>query len=544
MRYCPFSSSSRWLRAGAAARDAAPFTVGAGHKPGVAVDAAGTAYIAWYGPEAGTRRCSSAALPRGATRVRRGSATLPAAGHLAQPPVRDVAGARGRRILQYRYGAAHRGCTATRRSTAATPSTAAPSPGDARSTRPWPAPATPSRWRRTRGRSGGVVQTPAACPAGRPARRAPRSSHRPAVQRDGRARRPPRRWRSSPPGRRRRRRSGATSARATPNNAATWGAPVAIGYADYPRLAGGALGPLPARRRRRRRDVRAPLERRDVRRPGDDRAVGDASEADLVPDAGGRLHAVYPRLDAHGYHLRHAVSDDGATWQSGSVDVQADDRRPRRGSRPPPTTSASPCGSRAAARSASRSVRRAGRRAAATAVPPRRRSSAKTVVRRQPVSGTVRVRLKGSRASWRSPRSTTSRSARRSTPSAARSARARCRRAAARSRPCGCSTGSSASARSGAITNFTLNEPLAPCPARERGREEAEDAQAVGRRQGRVPHQRPLQRGDGPRHALARPGHLRGDAHARDPGQRVPCRDRQRRVIVVRAGKRYLARAP
>ena len=36
----------------AAAHAAAAITIGTGHKPGVAVDAAGTAYIAWYGDEA------------------------------------------------------------------------------------------------------------------------------------------------------------------------------------------------------------------------------------------------------------------------------------------------------------------------------------------------------------------------------------------------------------------------------------------------------------------------------------------------------------
>ena len=35
---------------------ATPVTIGTGHKPGVAVDAAGTAYIAWYGRRAPPRR--------------------------------------------------------------------------------------------------------------------------------------------------------------------------------------------------------------------------------------------------------------------------------------------------------------------------------------------------------------------------------------------------------------------------------------------------------------------------------------------------------
>ena len=62
---------------------------------------------------------------------------------------------------------------------------------------------------------------------------------------------------------------------------------------------------------------------------------------------------------------------------------------------------------------------------------------------------------------------------------------------------------------------LTLSEKLTGCSrkAQRRGGE-AEDAQAVGRRQGQVPHQRPVQRGDRPRHQVARPGHLHEHAHA------------------------------
>ena len=41
-------------------------TVGRGYAPGVAVDAAGTAYIAWVGEEAGTTSLNFCRLPRGA----------------------------------------------------------------------------------------------------------------------------------------------------------------------------------------------------------------------------------------------------------------------------------------------------------------------------------------------------------------------------------------------------------------------------------------------------------------------------------------------
>ena len=59
---------------------------------------------------------------------------------------------------------------------------------------------------------------------------------------------------------------------------------------------------------------------------------------------------------------------------------------------------------------------------------------------------------------------------------------------------------------------------------REGGAEQGEVAQAVGRRQGQVPHAGPLQRGDGPRHDLARAGLLRRDADAGPPGRRLGAR--------------------
>ena len=70
--------------------------------------------------------------------------------------------------------------------------------------------------------------------------------------------------------------------------------------------------------------------------------------------------------------------------------------------------------------------------------------------------------------------------------------------------------------QSGSTTDLTLNEPLS-CKnerqARERlGQEEAREAQAMGRRQGQVPHQGPVQRRDRPR---ARSGSCRTPARAR-----------------------------
>ncbi len=97
--------------------------------------------------------------------------------------------------------------------------------------------------------------------------------------------------------------------------------------------------------------------------------------------------------------------------------------------------------------------------------------------------------------------------------------------------------------QAGAITDLTLNEPL-DCSAQARAAaEEAQVAQAVGRRQGQVPDQGP---------ATARPR-----SAARSGSSRTPARPRsirvtqgvvsvrdsvKRKTITLRAGKRYTAR--
>ena len=67
--------------------------------------------------------------------------------------------------------------------------------------------------------------------------------------------------------------------------------------------------------------------------------------------------------------------------------------------------------------------------------------------------------------------------------------------------------------------------------------------QAVGQRQGQVPHERQVQLGDRARDDLAGRGSLRGDVdqgHARD-GQ---VRDfKRKKTVTVKAGHSYLARA-
>ena len=81
--------------------------------------------------------------------------------------------------------------------------------------------------------------------------------------------------------------------------------------------------------------------------------------------------------------------------------------------------------------------------------------------------------------------------------------------------------------------------------ARARRGQEAEDPQAVGRRQGQVPHQGPVQRGDRARHQVARPGHLHDDADARRPraSSRSTTSSRRRRSWSRRASATPPARS-
>ncbi len=138
-----------------------------------------------------------------------------------------------------------------------------------------------------------------------------------------------------------------------------------------------------------------------------------------------------------------------------------------------------------------------------------------------------------------------SRSARRWTPRRARSSSPRSRRPARRPRPRSSTTASSRSRSRAASPTSTLVEPLAPCAKAQRGapRQEGQDPQAVGRRQGRVPHDRAS---TAPRPSAARSGSCRTPAPARSrghPGRRDRARQRQAKTtVVVARRKRYTAK--
>ena len=101
----------------------------------------------------------------------------------------------------------------------------------------------------------------------------------------------------------------------------------------------------------------------------------------------------------------------------------------------------------------------------------------------------------------------------------------------------------------GGFIELRLSEKLTGCPkarksTRERRPEEAQVTQALGQRQGQVPHPRPVQRRDRPRHHLARPGHLHDHAHARHPGRRRGQRLRQEQDRPGQEGQALHGAAP
>ena len=105
------------------------------------------------------------------------------------------------------------------------------------------------------------------------------------------------------------------------NDDANWTPAVELGVAS-PEARRRPERTLPAGERREHRSSpasgpepfsghRSPSQTAPTRRPA------------AFQDAAGRLHAVFERGDANGLHLVHAVSDDGATWRSGTVATQS-----------------------------------------------------------------------------------------------------------------------------------------------------------------------------------------------------------------------------
>ena len=85
-----------------ASADLTPFTIGVGYKPGLGIDASGTAYIAWYGSEPTTNTLQFCRLPRGAGACDIRMA-IAAPGTTLTRPFVTVSGSTVR-VISYRYG--------------------------------------------------------------------------------------------------------------------------------------------------------------------------------------------------------------------------------------------------------------------------------------------------------------------------------------------------------------------------------------------------------------------------------------------------------
>ncbi len=304
------------------AAQSAPFAIGEGHKPGVAVDPDGTAYIAWYGPESGDTSLHFCRVARGAQTCA-GQSVLATSGSSLSRPAVVVAGARVS-IVQHRYGPFSGGFNQMFLYTslnggdtfdAGVPVGYVPfdeavhGPGDTLSV------ATNAF------QEGGLVQNvPLSGGSAGEARAGLFGVDRPyngtvgldggtvvAVFANGAGDAALRRYSGS----------GAI------NDAGTWSPERGIGYADYPRLAGGRSGLFLLNGT----DARGLEVRRfdgtGFSAPQPLSASGDDAQASFFQDPSGRLHAVFPRGESDGFHVVHAISDDGTSWDSATVAVQA-----------------------------------------------------------------------------------------------------------------------------------------------------------------------------------------------------------------------------
>jgi hypothetical protein len=311
-----------WLLAPAGAGAATPLTVGSGHKPGVAVDAAGAAYVAWYGPESTITSLNFCRLPRGAGACDV-STTIAAPGTTLSRPFVTVDGATVR-VVSYRYGltgarfdeiwqftSSDGGATFDAghaigvvpfdeavRGPGATLSVATNAFFEGLVFQNVPLDGS------TAGESRAVLSsdhpyngTVGLVDAGTPL----------TVFADA--------WGNA----QFRRYSGAGSL----NDPAAWTPAADIGYADYPRLAGGPSGLFLL--------AGTPQNALTVRKyngstftAGTKVAdVADDAQAHLTEDPGGRLHAVFGRFSPAGIELDYATSDDGVRWRSGPLLTQA-----------------------------------------------------------------------------------------------------------------------------------------------------------------------------------------------------------------------------
>ncbi|HEY3188236.1 MAG TPA: hypothetical protein VGJ70_12235, partial [Solirubrobacteraceae bacterium] len=307
------------------AASGAPGNLGSGADPAVAVDAGGTAYIAWIGVEPSVTSLHFCRLPRGTTSCQ--AVTIAAPGTSLTRPFVAVDG-QTVRVISYRYGLE------------------APSPfsavylftstdGGATFDAGVPVGTDIAMSDAAQGPGGGVSLVTHADTSGEHYQRVPTDGSPAATTSallstthpysgtvallDGTS--PLAVYADANANAEFRVCEGCGAAK-DPNDVANWSAPQDIGIAESPHLAAGpgglflmasnALvgGELLVRR------YGGGTFGAGVRLPN---GTGETPQSYLTQDPGGRLHALWPRIDADATRLYYATSDDGAQWRQGAL---------------------------------------------------------------------------------------------------------------------------------------------------------------------------------------------------------------------------------
>jgi len=306
------------------AAGAAAGNLGPGGRPGLAVDAQGTAYVSWIGAEPSVTSLHFCRLPRGATTCQ--ALTLPATGTSISRPFVSIDG-QVVRVLSYRYGReAPSSYSAVELFTSTDGGQKFGPPSDV---------GTVAFSDAVAGPGGGVSLATDAVSEGEQYQRVPTdgsaaatsnatlSTTHPyvgtvglvddasplAVFADG-------------SGNGQFRVCNACAGAKDPNDVANWSPPQDIGIAESGHLAGGRNGLFLMSSNALTGGHLV------VRKYGGGsfgpsvpvpNGTGETPQSYLTQDPGGRLHALWPRIDADAIHLYYATSDDGARWTQGTL---------------------------------------------------------------------------------------------------------------------------------------------------------------------------------------------------------------------------------
>ena len=299
-------------------------TIGSGTQPGVAIDPAGTAYIAWIGNESNTTSLHFCRLPRGASACAVNGALGVPGTSLSRPYV--IVDGTTVRVLSYRYGLTGPTFSAVYMLTSTDGGATFDAGTQIASVNFYDAVRGPgggvslidgggnSNYERAPLDGSGPVLTPASLSADHPYNPSVALLDASSVLAVFTSAASEAQYRVYP-------------GSGDPNDVANWTpAQTFAPHADYPRLASGPAGTFVLDT-----DTNGELE---VRRFGGAAAGFGAPVAlpkpahpltggsdDMTQDAAGRLHVIWPFGDAQGQHVGYATSDDGSKWASTSFDV-------------------------------------------------------------------------------------------------------------------------------------------------------------------------------------------------------------------------------